>query len=688
MSRLRIFRPFVLIAALLLLAASCTDAGSDETATVAAAAGDALSEAQAARSEAAAADSAATAADAAAGAAAAAAAAAAARAEEAIAAADLARATAEGNEDAVATARAALAEAQDAAAAAQAEAAAAQAEAAAAQAEAAAAQAEAEQARSAAEQAAAEAEAAAAAPPPPAPEPPPPTEPPAPAEKNLTMALSGLVTNVDPAVIQGRPSLVTAQGVVSTLVRYTHEPSPGLSLHSPQDVMGELAESFEVNEDGSVTFTLREAMSPYGNTVTSADVVWSFDRMIALDGIARFLMFLSSIDREEPISVIDDRTFTVNVTGRNILTVPVLTYYALGILDSVEAQANATEDDPWAANWLASNSSTFGPYQVESLTPGEELRLVKNPNYWNSDAVDIDRIIMRSIPDAGNRLLLIGSGDADFVADLTFDLFASVAGTGEFALSFEDARDTNLDELSLNNRFPPFDDPTVRAAVSLAIDRDALIAGAYGGFGVPGRYPLSTAIPQPEPPAAVAAGYDPERSRQLLAEAGYPDGFSFTLTINPTRPGPHAEAAAVLIASQLSEVGLDATIRTVATPADFQAAVSGGEMEAWLYSVRPILSEPAYTIPLLFTSNGFAADGLGYEGYSNDRVDELSNRILAELPGADRDVLIAEVQEIISTEFPFVPLVETVIPWVFREDLLGARPNPTGFLYPQDLAIP
>jgi len=686
MSRSRIVRTSLVFGVLVLLATACAETGGDEAAAVSAAAADALSEALAARSEATAADSAATAADAAAEAAAAGAAAAAARAEEAIAAADLARATAEGNEDAVAAARAALADAQEAAAAAQAEAAAAQAEAAAAQAEAAAAQAEAEQARTAAEQAAADASSAAAAPPPPAPEPPPPPEPPA--EKNLTMALSGLVTNVDPAVLQGRPSLVTAQGVVSTLVRYTHEPSAGLSLHSPQDVMGELAESFEVNEDGSVTFTLREAMSPYGNTVTSADVAWSFDRMIALDGIARFLMFLSSIDREAPITVIDDRTFTLNVTGRSILTVPVLTYYALGILDSVEAQANATEDDPWAADWLASNSSTFGPYQVESLAPGEEVRLVKNPNYWNADAVDIDRIIMRSIPDAGNRLLLIGSGDADFVADLTFDLFASVAGTGEFALSYEDARDTNLDELSLNNRFPPFDDPRVRAAVSLAIDREALIAGAYGGFGVPGRYPLSTAIPQPDPPADVAAGYDPDRARELLATAGYAEGFSFTLTINPTRPGPHAEAAAVLIASQLSEVGLDATIRTIASPADFNSAVSSGEMEAWLYSVRPILSEPAYTIPLLFTSNGFAADGLGYDGYTNDRVDELSNQILAELPGPDRDVFIAEVQEIIATEFPFVPLVETVIPWVFREDLQGARPNPTGFLYPQDLAIP
>lgn len=679
MKRSRIFSLTVLIGVLALVATSCAESGAEEAAAASATAAEAAAEAQAARSEASAADSAASAADAAADAADAKAAAAAARAEEAIAAAELARATAAGNEEAVAAAEAALAEAQAAAASAQAEAADAQAEAAAAQAEAAAAQAEAEQARAAAEQAAAEAESAAAAPAP-APEPP--------AEKNLTMALSGVVTNVDPAVLQGRPSLVTAQGVVSTLVRYTHEPSPGLTLHSPDDVMGELAESFEVNEDGSVTFTLREAMSPYGNTVTSADVAWSFDRMIALDGIARFLMWLAKIDQEAPITIIDDRTFTLNVVDRSILTVPVLTYYALGILDSVEAQANATDDDPWATEWLASNSSTFGPYQVESLAPGEEVRLVKNPNYWNVDTVDIDRIIMRSIPDAGNRLLLIGSGDADFVADLTFDLFASVASGGEYALAYEDARDTNLDELSLNNRFPPFDDPRVRAAVSLAIDREALIAGAYGGFGTPGRYPLSTAIPQPDPPADVAAGYDPDLARELLAEAGYGDGFSFTLTINPTRPGPHAEAVAVILASQLREVGLDATIETIASPADFNAAVSGGEMEAWLYSVRPILSEPAYTIPLLFTSNGFAADGLGYDGYTNTRVDELSDAILAEVPGPARDVYIAEVQEILATEFPFVPLVETIIPWVFREDLQGAWPNPTGFLYPQDLAIP
>lgn len=501
--------------------------------------------------------------------------------------------------------------------------------------------------------------------------------------KSLTMALSAVPTNVDTAVLEGRPSLVVAQGVVSTLVRYTPAPSPGLALHSPQDLQTELAESFELNDDGSAVFTLREAVSPYGNTVTSADVAWSFDRMIELDGIARFLMWLGKIDQANPITVIDDRTFQLNVTERSILTVPVLTYYALGILDSVEAMKHTTDDDPFAATWLAKNSSTFGPYQYDGVVPGEEINLLKNPNYWNAADVDINRIIMRSVPESGNRLLLIGAGGVDFVADLTFDLFSSVLGAEDLALAFEDARDTNLDELSLNNTIAPFDNPIVRQAVSLAINREALIEGAYAGFGVPGRYPLSTAIVQPEPPKDLAAGYDPERSRELLAEAGLANGFSFTLTINPQRPGPHAESVAVIIASQLREVGIDVNIQVIASQADFQTEVKGGELEGWLYSVRPVISDPAYVIPLLFASTG-----IGYEGYANDRIDELTDLILAELPGPERDVYIAEAQTILATEYPFVPLVETIIPWVFTEGLGGAVPNPTGFLYPQDLVLP
>ena len=673
------YRLVALAAATALLAAACGDAGSDEAEAAATAAADALAEAQAARSEASAANSSASAADAAAGAADAAASAAAARAQEAIAAAELAQATAEGNEDAVRAAREALADAQEAAATAQAEAAAAQAEAASAQAEAAAAQAEAEQARAAAEEAAAEAEAAAAPEPPP---PPPPPQPPAePEPLAFTMIFPAVPSNVDPAVYQGRPTGETTQSVVSTLVRYVPLAEGATALQGPADLEAELAESWTQEDGGSYVFTLRDAVSPSGNQVTSADVLWTFQRGLETDFITPFLLSVGGIDRENPIEVIDDRTFRLVAPSANSLTLPVLTWYGMGILDSVEAQSHATDEDPWAQEWMATNSASFGAYQVESMIPGEEIRLTKNPNYWNADAVAIQDVVMRAVPDAGNRMLLVGSGEVDFVGGLTFDLFQSVVAAAGDGIEPIAGLDVNLDKLSLNTRFAPFDDVRVRQAISLALDRDAIITGAYAGLGKPGLYPISTAIPQPDPPTDVAARYDPEAARALLAEAGLADGFDFTLSINPSSgPGPYAEQVAVLIQDQLRDVGIGVSIDLISSPADFNTATRGGELEAWLFGTRPLVNDVAYFLLL-----AVGPMSVRLEGYGSEEVDALLNRIVAEPLGAARSALLSEMQALLATEVPYVPLVETVLPWVHLGEFNGIAPNPLGALYLQDV---
>ena len=673
------YRLIALAAAVALLAAACADGGADEAEAASAAASGALAEAQTARTEAGAANSAASAADAAAAAADATAAAAAARAEEAIAAADLARATAEGNEDAVAAAEAALAEAQAAAASAQEEASAAQADAAAAQAEAAAAQAEATQARTAAEQAAAEAESAAAAPPP-APEPPPP--PPAePEPVTFTMIFPAVPSNVDPAVYQGRPTGETTQSVVSTLVRYVPLADGATALQGPADLQAELAESWTQEDSGSYVFTLREARSPYGNQVTSDDVHWTFQRGLATDFITPFLLSVGGIDRENPIEVIDGRTFRLVAPNANSLTLPVLTWYGMGILDSVEAQSHATDEDPWATEWMATNSASYGAYQVDSMVPGEEIRLTKNPNYWDAGNVAIESVVMRAVPDAGSRMLLVGAGEVDFVGGLTFDLFQSVVAAAGDGIEPIAGLDVNLDKLSLNTRFAPFDDVRVRQAISLALDRDALIAGAYAGLGNPGLYPISTAIPQPDPPTDAAARYDPDAARALLAEAGLADGFDFTLSINPSSgPGPYAEQVAVLIQDQLRDVGIGVSIDLISSPADFNTATRGGELEAWLFGTRPLVNDVAYFLLL-----AVGPMSVKLEGYGSEDVDALLGQIVAEPLGPARDALMADMQALLASEVPYVPLVETVLPWVHLGGFDGIAPNPLGALYLQDV---
>ena len=681
MFRSRLLRASLILGVLLLVASACA---ADDDSGVADAAAGALSQAEgaradasaanaeatAARAEASAAGAEASAASAAAEAADAAADAAAALAEEAIAASGLAQATAEGNQEAVAAAEDALKAAQDAAAAAQAQASAAQAEAAAAQAEAAAAQADAEEARAAAEQAAAEAEAAAAQPP--APEPV--DEP-----EVFVMAAAAVPSNADPAVTEGKPSTELNPMFAGTLLQYVKPDAGTTTWPSPADVEPYVAESVTQIDDG-YRFVLRDdAVSPYGNTITSEDVRWTFDRIIALDGVGRFLLsWGGGINLEEPIRVVDDRTFDLVVLDtNNPYSLAVLTYGQMGPLDSVEVLSNATDDDPWGAEWLSTNSASFGSYRLDSITPGEELRLVPNPNWWGS-APDIDLIVVRAIPDAAGRLQLLQAGEVDFADKLTLAQFAGVGGE----LQAIAAKGNTTVPLVLNSSFEPFADVRVRHAISSAIDRTALVQGPMQGSAKEAFYQVLSEVPQPPAPGDPAT-HDPDRARALLAEAGYGDGLAFTLTINPVRPGPFSEDLAVLMKDQLADVGIDMSIEVMASSADFQTKLSEGQLQAWLSSQTPGISDPQFAWLLVHHS---AKAFENAHGYSNARIDELID-IMAFTPyGPERDAMVLEAHQILIDEVPWVPLVELVNPISLGPDVESFRMDIFRRIIPEELA--
>ena len=686
MFRSRLLRASLALGVLLLVASAC--AADDDDSAVADAAAGALSQAEgaradasaanaeatAARAEASAAGAEASAASAAAEAADAAAEAAAALAEEAIAAAGLAQATAEGNQEAVAAAEAALEAAQEAAAAAQAEASAAQAEAAAAQADAAAAQADAEEARAAAERAAAEAEAAAAQPPPPPPAPEPVDEP-----EVFVMAVAAVPSNADPAVTEGKPSTELNPMFAGTLLQYVKPDAGTTTWSSPADVEPYVAESVTQIDDG-YRFVLRDdAVSPYGNTITSEDVRWTFDRIIALDGVGRFLLsWGGGINLEEPIRVVDDRTFDLVVLDtNNPYSLAVLTYGQMGPLDSVEVLSNATDDDPWGAGWLSTNSASFGSYRLDSITPGEELRLVPNPNWWGS-APDIDLIVVRAIPDAAGRLQLLQAGEVDFADKLTLAQFASVGGE----LQAIAANGNTTVPLALNSGFEPFADVRVRQAISSAIDRTALVQGPMQGSAKEALYQVLSEVPQPPPPGDPAT-YDPDRARALLAEAGYGDGLAFTLTINPVRPGPFSEDLAVLMKDQLADVGIDMSIEVMASSADFQTKLSEGQLQAWLSSQTPGISDPQFAWLLVHHSTKAFENA---HGYSNARIDELID-IMAFTPyGPERDAMVLEAHQILIDEVPWIPLIELVNPISLGPDVESFRMDIFRRIIPEELA--
>src|SRR5690606_20443774 len=116
------------------------------------------------------------------------------------------------------------------------------------------------------------------------------------------------------------------------------------------------------------------------------------------------------------------------------------------IYDSVEAKKHATDEDPWAKEWLASNTANYGPWVAESFDPGNEVVYVPNENYAGERG-NIDRLVIRGIPESSTRLQLLQAGEIDFAARLTFDEYSSLSGSSD--ITVEQCLSPNRDTLMM-----------------------------------------------------------------------------------------------------------------------------------------------------------------------------------------------------------------------------------------------
>jgi peptide/nickel transport system substrate-binding protein len=469
-------------------------------------------------------------------------------------------------------------------------------------------------------------------------------------DTTFRMAMPAVPNTLDLAVYEGTPT--SENGVSWGHALYEYSDPEGVSeedLGSTglENVRPLLAESDEEEDNGSLVITLREAKSPYGNTLTSEDVKWSFERALANDFVAQFVLSVGRVDPENPVEVIDDKTFRLNVTKPNPFVRGVLTLFNLSPLDSKEVKKHATGDDKWASKWLETHTATYGAYNVSAITPGEQITLEANPNYFG-EAPAYQKVVMQAVPDAGSRLQLLTRGEVDYAHGLQPDQFASLQESGDVDTA---TRQSNtLVMIELNHRFEAFKDPKVRQAIAYAIDRDAIVNGPMHGFAtVLGTY-ISPGVGQPEPPEPYS--YDPERARQLLAEAGA-EGLEFPLTINLARPGPYAEQIAVLLEQQLEAVGLQIDIETIASSSEFEKKKVDGELTAWLGANTPIVPEPWYQFQLDHHSKEAFQN---YKAYNNPQFDAMLAELRDTPTGPERDAQIQEVHELLMADVPYVPI--------------------------------
>lgn len=504
-------------------------------------------------------------------------------------------------------------------------------------------------------------------------------------DRTLRVAVAALPVTLDPEFAPGQESVEIITTILDSLYWFEAEPGADGVRSATELAKGDagmvpgLVESTEVSDD-NLTYTLhlrQGVMSGAGNEFTSEDVRWMLERNFGVGVIGAFVVGIAKIPSMDAVRVIDDYTVEITITDPNPLLLRALQLQTISPVDSTVAKEMATEDDPWATEWMQLNNMGFGPYYVDEFTPGVQLVLRSNEDYWRGEPF-FEEIIYREIPDSSQRLTLLRQGEVDIAENLSSRELESLEADEGKTVSV--VRNQVIFG-AMNTLGGPTADPKVRQALQYALNSDQIVSSVYEGNAKPLRlvapeeYPGYDASLWPYP-----TGGDADKARELLAEAGHADGFEISLLVN-SDVSDHDDVA-VLIRDSLSQIGVDVVIDTKPAAAYLEQANSG-DIGIVLHQGYAIVSEIPYHYQLYVSGpTGF----LSFGGFDNPRFDAAIAESLSVLPGPERTALVAEIQQILADDVPHLSVVGAPTRYGFGLDIEGYTWYPNNQIWFYDLS--
>ena len=316
----------------------------------------------------------------------------------------------------------------------------------------------------------------------------------------------------------------------------------------------ELAEDMNVG-DMSATFKLKKNATFHdGSPVTANDVKWSLDRAVSVGGFPTFQMSAGSLTKPEQFVVVDNNTIRVDFLKKDRLTIPDLAVIVPCVMNSGLVKKHATEKDPWGMEYTKQNTAGSGAYRVVSWNAGTEVVMERFDKWAGGAAPKVRRVVWRMVPSSGNRRALIERGDADISYDLPNKDFSELKSNPKLSI-ISTPYSNGIQYLGMNVTKPPFDNPKVRQAVAYAIPYQKIMDAVLFGlskpmFGAAEGSKTEVAWPQPHKYTT-----DIAKAKQLMAEAGYPNGFETTLSFDLGFAGIN-EPLCVLTQESLAQIGI------------------------------------------------------------------------------------------------------------------------------------
>lgn len=411
-----------------------------------------------------------------------------------------------------------------------------------------------------------------------------------------------------------------------------------------------LAESWNRDNDLTVTIKLRQGVKFHnGEELTADDVLFSLKRASTMGSSSPAV---SSIDFEKSNAV--DK-YTVQLITKDVF-VPMLDYldWPLTAIFSRKAYEEANGD-------FAKCAIGTGAYKLKQYVSGDRIEFVAFDDYWGEPA-HVKNLVMRIIPEGSSRTMELETGGVDIIYEAPATDLARLEENPDTKVY----RDVSLctQYLLIRTDHKPFDDVRVRQALAYAIDREEAVRVAYNGTGVVATGYCSPAV-RDFAPDVKPYEYNPEKAKQLLAEAGYPNGFETTFH---TDTGLERSALAENISNQLGKVGIKCDIIAM-EPVSYQSMFPDGLHNMHLNGLTCTTGEGDKAFRWFHSKH---PSGVNFCMWINPEYDNLVDTAVKTLDDNKRKEIYRQIQQMLHDSCIIIPMLD-------REILSAARSNVKGF---------
>ncbi len=381
-----------------------------------------------------------------------------------------------------------------------------------------------------------------------------------------------------------------------------------------------VASDVEISDDAKTyTFTLREGITFHdGTMVTAEDVKYSIDRYAEAQGESSAFSIVSEvvIRDEKTVDVILDEGYSEFLPMMNVAIIP------------------ESNEDP------VGNPIGTGPFKYVSYTPGQKLALEKYDGYWQEGVPSLDEVEFKFIADGNTAFMELQAGTIDIMKNLSSEQVQTLEGSD---FNIVEGNMNLVHAMFLNCEYEPLSDAKVRQAICYAVDRNAINNFLFSGKSkLIGSHMIPNMGKYYEPQAENVYAYDPEKAKELLAEAGYPDGFELQINVASSYP-LHVNTCQIIV-EQLKAVGIHATINQVEWSTWLEETYRGGNFQATVVGFDGTLAPSDYLMKYC------TGNVKNFMHYSNAEYDQVFTEAYETIDDAKKAELYKKAQMILAED--------------------------------------